>query len=322
MNSLDTSFELGGSLLDTTTVDTTSHAVTWSFTTSEDPWTAGSKSDVFVVPNLFVEVEEVYKVFWNNIEPFCKAAVDETENEDGETLLDRNMNPFPSQLEFSVGSETSEQALAFYSRYHVEAVKIPDLESATGKQYNLLQDMKTKPVCCSAKKENGRCPPGKRNVPCKPEDIIEEEADYTSLVDALESWKNNLLIKADTEYVTGITPGKLINEAKPLTGLAYTPPAIPEKPEKPRGGFLNFPSEDEINEYEKKLQIYTEAVESTQEANTKLKNSKRYQISGGGNTFSVSITDEIEGKFFVEPHLLFLIWLLTIFNFSYNSRFH
>ena len=262
MNSLDTSFELGGSLLDTTTVDTTSHAVTWSFTTSEDPWTAGSKSDVFVVPNLFVEVEEVYKVFWNNIEPFCKAAVNETENKDGETLLDRNMNPFPSQLEFSVGSETSEQALAFYSRYHVEAVKIPDLESATGKQYNLLQDMKTKPVCCSAKKENGRCPPGKRNVPCKPEDIVEEEADYTSLVDALESWKNNLLIKADTEYVTGITPVKLINEAKPLTGLAYTPPA--------------------------------------QEANTKLKNSKRYQISGGGNTFSVSITDEIEGKFFVE----------------------
>ena len=84
MNSLDTSFELGGSLLDTTTVNTTSHAVTWSFTTSEDPWTAGSKSDVFVVPNLFVEVDEVYKVFWNNIEPFCKAAVNETENKDAE----------------------------------------------------------------------------------------------------------------------------------------------------------------------------------------------------------------------------------------------
>ena len=41
-------------------------STTWSFTTSDSSVRPGKMSDVFVVPNLNVLYDEVYKVFWND----------------------------------------------------------------------------------------------------------------------------------------------------------------------------------------------------------------------------------------------------------------
>ena len=84
----------------------------WSYETSQDPWTAGAMSDVFVVPNLNVMYEETYDVKWDDL--VCSVI----ENEDG-TL--------PIDIAFDIKAPTSKPAISFYSRYHVEYVKLPEL---------------------------------------------------------------------------------------------------------------------------------------------------------------------------------------------------
>ena len=55
-----------------------------------------------------------------------------------------------------MNSPPSEQALAFYSRYHIEYVKLPDLKYSQKKQQELVDAIERKePVCCSAEKVDG-----------------------------------------------------------------------------------------------------------------------------------------------------------------------
>ena len=95
-------------------------STTWSYETSSDPWTAGAMSDVFVVPNLNVMYEEVYIIEWDS-----EACAVKTEEND-----DTSTPPLPTTTTFNIEDPKNQPALAFFSRYHVNYVKIPELEAA------------------------------------------------------------------------------------------------------------------------------------------------------------------------------------------------
>ena len=107
-----------------------------------------------------MEFEEVYEVFWNNTEcdPIRNA-----------TLEDDDKTPFPSQLIFSVNSASSKPALSFYSRYHIEFVKLPDLDDAIEKQQKIVNAMNAgEAVCCLD--DTPQCPPTRRKKVCTDEE--------------------------------------------------------------------------------------------------------------------------------------------------------
>merc|ERR1712176_305219 len=101
-------------------------STTWSYQTSTDPWTAGAMSDVFVVPNLNVMYEEVSIVEW--ISDQCKVKT----LEDNKTL--------PTTTTFNIEAPENKPALAFYSRYHIENIKLPELQkSVSDIEYNRVE---------------------------------------------------------------------------------------------------------------------------------------------------------------------------------------
>ena len=220
--------ELGGDISDETEGKSNDFSTTWSFTTSKDPWTAGPMSDVsaifcsfspsmstdhyislliqlllsnecnhdlrqvFVVPNLYVKFEEVYELVWNNT--ICEPILNQT-------LKDENKNPFPSQLIFSVNSPTSKPALSFFSRYHIEYVKLPDLNDAVQKQQAIVQAMEDEPVCCLD--EGTPCLPGRRKKFCTDEEKEEEKEDLQSIIDGRDAWADNLLLEPEGKESLG-----------------------------------------------------------------------------------------------------------------------
>lgn len=162
-------------------------STTWSYETSQDPWTAGHTSDVFVVPNLFVAVEKVISVQWNNDRTVCKAIL-----------------PFKEELVFDLNVPPSEQALAFYSRYHVEAVKIPHMLNAIEIQEKLVDDMNSgKKVCCSNPNEVP-CEPKNRIAACSDEEKALELGQLEALKKGNESWNSilNESLHPDTDPLT------------------------------------------------------------------------------------------------------------------------
>lgn len=65
-NIIDFEELLGGMIILNDKSKSNEFSTTWSYETSDDPWTAGRLSDVFVVPNLNVLYERVKIVRWDN----------------------------------------------------------------------------------------------------------------------------------------------------------------------------------------------------------------------------------------------------------------
>lgn len=126
--------QLGGLEQMTNEERSNEYSTTWSYQTSSDPWTAGSMSDTFVVPNLNVMYEEVYVVEWNN------STCGVTEEGQDRTL--------PQKTTFDIKSPENEPALAFFSRYHIQHVKLPELNRA---KQNLQAELHDCTQDCDAK---------------------------------------------------------------------------------------------------------------------------------------------------------------------------
>lgn len=75
-------------------------------------------SDIFVVPNLNVMYEEVYVVEWD--EATCSVTTEPTVTTEGDP-------PLPVTTVFDINADTTQPAMAFFSRYHIEYVKLPEL---------------------------------------------------------------------------------------------------------------------------------------------------------------------------------------------------
>jgi len=97
----------GGSLINKSQDSSNSFTTSWSYSTSTDASLAGSQSDVFVVPNLHVAYNTIYKVFWND--QSCEPILD-----DGE---------LPKSIEFDVEASDSKPAFSFYNRNFIVTSK-------------------------------------------------------------------------------------------------------------------------------------------------------------------------------------------------------
>lgn len=158
-------------------------------------------TQVFVVPNLYVKYQEVYEVFWNAT--LCEPA----RNKIMEADPDDNRNPFPSEVIFSVDSPSSKQALSFYSRYHIEYVKVPELNESITKQQQTVDAMKSnEPVCCNEDEElqNSQCSSDEKT---KCEEIKKEEADLQSIKDGRDGWLVNLNLEPERDSIVNWMTG-------------------------------------------------------------------------------------------------------------------
>ena len=142
---------------------------------------AGKDSDVFVVPNLNVKYESVDLVYWDNSDDKCGPKLEES-------------NMFPTAVIFDLEAPSSEPALTFYSRKHIETTKIPEIEKAIIGMEMTVQKVKTKLViCCSA--TPGSCEGDDDTASfrkCDDNDLEYEQEGLYVLVAALGAWKKSL----------------------------------------------------------------------------------------------------------------------------------
>lgn len=237
------------------------------------------------MPNLFVAVEEVFEVFWSM--PDCAPIGDFTEDKP---------NPFPSQLIFDVNSPPSEQALAFYSRYHIEYVKLPDLKYSQKKQQELVDAMKRdEQVCCSVKKDKtGKCPAGKRNKVCDDDEKLEEQGDLDALNDGVNSWVTNMNIEPD--------PDALVNW---MSELGFGSKGLHEDAELSLNEGSNALMQPDVAsglappdlvDGAQKLNVNLGNLTADEDALKRgIRKAKRLQISGGGTKYEMTMKKIREG---------------------------
>ncbi|GFH44486.1 hypothetical protein CTEN210_00960 [Chaetoceros tenuissimus] len=175
---------LGGNVKDYEEEKSNSYSTTWSYTTSTSPDIAGRMSDIFVVPNIFVEVTTYTIVAWLLPEEKCKPY----EVEEGK---------LPTYTDFDINSE--ETALAFFSRHHIVNVKVPELQAAREDKVKEKERMKNdngvfNVVCCNE-------PPCFENSPnlrtCDLTDWSKVVEEVNGLDDAINDWNDTLNIEAD-----------------------------------------------------------------------------------------------------------------------------
>ena len=88
-------------------------------------------SDVFVVPNLNVAYETFVSVYWNTTA--CTVLQVVTGNN---TVTNNNNNVtmgLPTRIVFEINAKGNKPALSFYSRFHLEDQKMPELKDAVFK---------------------------------------------------------------------------------------------------------------------------------------------------------------------------------------------
>ena len=166
---------------------TNSFSMTWSYQTSDEPMRAGPESDVFVVPNLNVMYEEVFIVAWDDED--CKPAlVERKEYYDGS-----NITEFETTVLFNVQAPESQPALSFYSRYHINLVKIPELADSIAAMNATIDRVENEEIICCPD-EVGSClgvplDEGEVYRKCDKEDLDNEKLSRSVLQDAELGWK-------------------------------------------------------------------------------------------------------------------------------------
>ena len=120
-------------------------------------------------------------VYWDNSADKC-----------GAKLLASDI--FPTAVIFDLEAPSSEPALTFYSRKHIETTKIPEIEKAIiGVKMTVQKVRNKKHICCSA--TPGSCEGGDDTAPfrkCDDNDLEYEQEGLDVLVAALEAWKKSL----------------------------------------------------------------------------------------------------------------------------------
>eukprot|EP00559_Dactyliosolen_fragilissimus_P002088 CAMPEP_0184871508 /NCGR_PEP_ID=MMETSP0580-20130426/40756_1 /TAXON_ID=1118495 /ORGANISM="Dactyliosolen fragilissimus" /LENGTH=2372 /DNA_ID=CAMNT_0027374173 /DNA_START=995 /DNA_END=8116 /DNA_ORIENTATION=+ len=235
-------------------------STTWSYQTSSDPWTAGPMSDVFVVPNLNVMYQEVIVVEWDNAT--CSVATD------GNGTL-------PITTTFNIEDTENQPALSFFSRYHINNVKIPELKAAKTSKTSQKHD-----CGCTNDDPNKSCKYFEADGVEKTTTCREITIEIGSLQQGIDGWNTAFKDEKDTLESNTNDASKSINnwfeefgkkdmhdEDSVLitdhnSGLA--PPSL-------------------INNKEPLNQTFYEVAD---------KPVKRIQFSGGGNTFSMTMNKE------------------------------
>mmetsp|Transcript_21609 Transcript_21609/g.27877 ORF Transcript_21609/g.27877 Transcript_21609/m.27877 type:complete len:1916 (+) Transcript_21609:457-6204(+) len=236
-------------------------STTWSYQTSTDSSTAGAMSDVFVVPNLNVMYKEVYVVEWNNATCTVNTEEDET---------------VPTTITFNIQDTENQPALAFFSRYHVNEVKLPELQGAKESKAN------QKDGCdCTDDDLDKVCKYFEADGNEKSTTCLEITNEIESLQAGIDGWIAALKTEEDNLELSTNDPSKSINN-----------------------WFTEFGSKDMhsdesvlITDHDSSLappSLMDDKVALENEIVEKVKDEpvKRIQFSGGGNTISMTMSKE------------------------------
>jgi hypothetical protein len=110
---------------------------------------------------------------------------------------------------FDVGDVKNKPALTFYTRYHLQVVKIPELEASIASTETSLKRVQNKDkICCTSTK--GVCLGETRQ--CDDNDIKEEEQKLKALKTALEGWTSTLEMEGKKSDISGWFDNESLNE--------------------------------------------------------------------------------------------------------------
>jgi len=246
--------DIGGTVQLSEETRSTQFTTTWSYETSSDPWTAGAMSDVFVVPNLNVMYKEVYVVKWSNETCAVEKGLDGT---------------LPITTTINLEDVENQPSLAFFSRYHVEYVKLPELKVSVDNIEAMRADCN-----CTKQDPDLMCPFGNNEeASCG---ALDQQV--ASLNNATKEWTEYMLPKDDYRSNTIVNwfekvGSELMKDENDLKiddhPAALAPPTL-------------LSGAKEVENIPKK----------PNEEDTNLDEIKRIQFSGGGSTFSMILSKE------------------------------
>ena len=148
------------------------------------------------MPNLNVKYETVYLVYWDNAS--CGAR------------LDSGTDEFPTVVVFDLEAPSSQPALTFYSRKHIESLKIPEIEIAIIAQRRTVTLVLQEDTICCSDGSSGSCEGEESVRACNADDLAYEEEGLTVLLASVNGWRESLL-KTITDKNDAITsPGQSI----------------------------------------------------------------------------------------------------------------
>lgn len=125
------------------------------------------------MPNLFVAYREVDLVYWRN--ETCSADL----NDEGD---------FPSSFIFNVEAPENEPALSFYSRKHIETVKMVELRSAIAAQTPIVSRVQIFDVICCVQSVGSCLGASEVFRECNVADYEYEQSALDVLILSLASW--------------------------------------------------------------------------------------------------------------------------------------
>jgi len=254
-----------------------------------------------VVPNLNVFYEEVELVYWDNTQ--CKPdKIPDPNDSTGSVLI------FPSTFIFNVKSSESKEALTFYSRHHIEKVKIQELSDGVTAQNTVLVQVKNREIiCCEPEETDDGLPQYKGSclgttkpmVACNQGDEDYEQERTQTLQTSLNSWQQTLL-DADQTKTDAISNNKAIqgwfNDADVgQKGMAD---------EKLNVGDMSLNLEAQlaspflIDDAKLLPEGYTLlGVESEEDGREKIRETKRLQFSGASGAYELSLDKAVASKY-------------------------
>jgi len=261
---------------------------------------AGKDSDVFVVPNLNVFYEEVELVYWDNEK--CEPSKVPDPNVVGALI-------FPSTFVFNVKSAESKEALTFYSRHHIEKVKILELSDGVAAQEAVIKRVKNREdICCKPiitddgnTQYKGSCLATRNKmVKCAKGDEDYEQERQATLKVSLNSWRKTLT-DADQTKTDAINNNKAIqgwfNDAKVgQKGMAD------EKFNTGDMSIKDFKTQLASPMLIKNAKLLPEGkkllgVNNEDDGREKIQKTKRIQFSGASGTYELSFDKELASEY-------------------------
>ena len=276
-------------------------STTWSYQTSDKPQRAGPQSDIFVVPNLNVMYEEVIEAIWD--ESTCEPI-------------------FEDIVILNIKGPDNKPALSFFSRYHIENFKIPDLEKSINAMDTTIARVKNGEKICCPLPEAGPC----LGVPLKPDeeyrqcgtlnelndDTIAAEKEKETLENALRSWNDSIQqvddakidAKAKDIDIANWFEVSEANLTPPDTTTKLTPDTSPfSKLEAELSKSLkttvdnhkskSFLAPYQLIEQSVPLEGSASLIDDADNEKQFIKNSKRIQIAGDAGMFSMTLDTEV-----------------------------
>lgn len=241
------------------------------------------------MPNLNVIYETVSLVYWDN--DSCSAKLDPDPS--------LTTPAFPTTVLFDLESTANEPALTFYSRSHIQTVKIPEIADSIAAMERTVEHVRNKEVICCAVPLIGSCEgidtDNTSLRKCNAEDLEYENGGLALLEASLNSW-NKTLNDADTSVNDAINNMNSIVDWLTDDNVGRSEM---HNDEYNTGNNIG----DEMENFNVNLapdqliddaRITAEGLELLQvtneeEAKDKIKKTKRIQFSGASGTYELSL---------------------------------